>query len=220
MPRVTTLVRLVALSTAVAAPASASTRLPYRIDDSFTGHTLDGSTWVTDSQSPGTTQVVDHGSLQLTATSAAAAGLHDGILTLCQAQGDFDARVSFTLPVWPADDGVSVALNAPNLGNAFIQDAVGGDTYGLFVHPTGLTTRATHDTGGGLRLTRTGDMTSAYKRVSSSSQWTRIAHFSGPTTDTWAGVAIWNIEGFGGLPVTARTDSFHLRAAGLSCPPG
>jgi hypothetical protein len=218
MPNRTTAVLGLALTSGVLALApTASASLPLRVNDSFVGHALNGSTWVTDGQSPGTTQVVNHGSLQLTATSAAAAGFHDGILTRCQAQGDFDARMTFTLPVWPADDAVSLALNAPNLGNTFIEDAPGGDRYGLFVQPTSITTLPTTDTQGQLRLTRNGNVTSAYKRTSGSLPWTLIARFTGQTSDTWLGVAIFNEQGFGGLPVKAKINSFQLRAVGFSC---
>src|SRR5262249_44002104 len=116
------------------APATGShtgPQLADRIAHNLDGRSLNGEVLVTDQQRDGPSQDVLNGALRLTASSAASSGFHDGILTRCQARGDFDARIRFALPTWPADDNVSLAVNAPNLGNAFVEDAVGGDVYGL-----------------------------------------------------------------------------------------
>ena len=62
--------------------------LPYQISDSFNGTSLNSNLWFTDEQSAGTTQGVEGGALQLTASADAASGFHDGILTHCQAVGE------------------------------------------------------------------------------------------------------------------------------------
>jgi len=191
--------------------------LPYRISDSFKGNGLNGALWFTEQQSDGTSQVVQNGALQLTASNAASSGFHDGILTRCQAKGDFDALIHFTLLTWPAGDNVSLAVNAPNLGNTFVEDVVGGDVYGLFVQPSAFITIPASVRSGELRLSRRGDLTSAYVLPPLAGHWQQIAQFSGSTGDTWVGVAIWNISGFGGQPVSVRVDSFSLDAGGLSC---
>ena len=138
-------------------------------------------------------------------------------MTRCQAQGDFDAKIRFTLPTWAAGDNVSLAVNAPTLGNIFVENAVGGDVYGLFVQPSGFITIPSSVRSGGLRLSRRGDLTSAYYRAGHAWEWHLIAQFSGSTSGTWVGVAIWNISSFGGQPVSVQIDSFRLDAAGLSC---
>jgi hypothetical protein len=222
-----TLAALLAASAAVLPSASTgATRdvqsglpLPFSIADSFNGKSLDQTVWVTDQQSEGTTQGVQGRSLLLTASEAAASGFHDGILTRCQAQGDFDAQIHFTLLAWPDGDNVSLAVNAPNLGNTFVENAVGGDVDGLFVQPSAFITIPASVRIGDLRLSRRGDQTSAYLRSgpAAAAQWQQIAQFSGSTSDTWVGVAIWNISDFGGRPVSVRIDSFELDAAGLSC---
>ncbi len=191
--------------------------LPYRITDRFIGNSLNGAVWFTDQQSSGTSQGVQDGSLRLTASNTASSGFHDGILTRCQAKGDFDARIHFTLVSWPAGDNVSLAVNAPNLGNTFVEDAVGGDVYGLFVQPSGFITIPASVRSGELWLSRRGDLTSAYVHPAAAAQWQQIGQFSGSMNDTWVGVAIWNISDFGGQPVSVRVDSFELAAAGLSC---
>jgi hypothetical protein len=192
-------------------------QLPYRIRDSFNGASLNPAVWFTDQQSAGTTQGVQDGSLRLAASSAASSGFHDGILTRCQAVGDFDARIRFTLSSWPAGDNVTLAVNAPPLGNTFVENAAGGDVYGLFVAPSGFITIPTSVQGGVLRLSRRGDLTSAYILSGRGGQWNQIARFSGSTNPTYVGVALWNISDFGGKPVSVQVESFKLDAAGLSC---
>jgi hypothetical protein len=195
-------------------------QLPYQISDSFNGTSLNSAVWFTDSfQNAGTSQVVQDGSLQLTASSAASSGFHDGILARCQAVGDFDAQIHFTLSTWPAGDNVTLAVNAPPLGNTFVESAVGGDVYGLFVQqPLGYITIPRLPTRSGeLRLSRRGDLTSAYFRAGYAGMWHQIDQFSGSTSPTFVGVAIWNISDFGGQPVSVQVDSFKLDAAGLSC---
>lgn len=227
MRRLTALAVVLVASAAVLLAASSGARagnphtgpqLPYRISDSFDGASLNGSVWFTDQQSDGTSQGVQDGSLLLTASSAASSGFHDGILTRCQALGDFDAQIRFTLSTWPTGDNVSLAVNAPNLGNTFVENAIGGDVYGLFVQPSGFITIPASVRSGELRLSRRGDLTSAaYFRSGQAGQWHQIAQFSGSTGGTWVGVAIWNISDFGGQPVSVQVDSFKLDAAALSC---
>jgi hypothetical protein len=119
---------------------------------------------------------------------------------------------------WPANDGVSLALNAPPLGNTWINSAPGGEIYGLFVAPSGFTTIPTAASSGELRLVRRGDVTTGYER-STGSGWTMIGSFAGSTDDTYVGVAIWNTgEPFGGQPVSVRVTAFHLYAQQLVCP--
>jgi hypothetical protein len=192
-------------------------QFPYQISDSFNGTSLNPAVFGTDQQSDGTTQGVQDGSLRLTASSAASSGFHDGILTRCQAVGDFDAQIRFTLSTWPAGDNVTLAVNAPPLGNTFVASAVGGDVYGLFVSPSGFITIPASVRSGELRLSRRGDLTSAYVRSGHGWWWHQIAQFSGSTGPTWVGVAIWNISDFGGQPVSVKVDSFKLDAAALSC---
>ena len=225
-----------------AAPAGAfaGSQLPYQIRDRFAGASLNPAVWFTDMQSAGTSQVVQRGSLRLTASSAASSGFHDGILARCQAVGDFDAQIHFTLSTWPVGDNVTLAVNAPALGNTFVESAVGGDVDGLFVQPSGfITIPRLPERSGELRLSRRGDLTSAYFRAGATRGtgnsdhasrrgswrwrsgyariWHQIAQFTGSSSPTFVGVAIWNISDFGGQPVSVQVDSFKLDAAGLSC---
>ena len=205
---------------AVDAPSS-GLQLPYVISDNFAGTDVDSALWYVD-QGPyntGTTVGVQNGSLRLTATSAASSGFHDGITTRCQAVGDFDAQIAFTLSNWPADDNVSLAVNA-NLGNTFVENQVGGDVYGLFVpQPVGfqyITIPASVHTGA-LMLSRRGNLISAYVRSGPAGKWNQIAAFLGPMSPTFVDVAIWNVSDFGGQPVSVQVNSFKLAAAGLAC---
>lgn len=197
-------------------------QLPYRIRDSFNGTSVNPAVWYTDpGQNSGTTVGVQGGSLQLSASATASSGFHDGISTHCQAVGDFDARIRFTLSTWPANDNVSLAVNSIP-GNTFVENQVGGDVYGLFVKPSPTPTGFSYITvptsirSGLLWLSRRGDLISAYVR-SAKGSWSQIAKFTGSTSPTFIDVAIWNVSGFGGQPATAAVQSFKLDAAGLSC---
>jgi hypothetical protein len=188
----------------------------YQISDNFNGTSLNSSVWAT-IQGAGTTEGVQNGSLQLTASTAAASGFYGGIQTNCQAIGDFDAQIRFTLSTWPADDNVTLAINSP-VANTYMESAVGGDIYGLFVAPpSSFITIPGSVPSGELRLARRGDVISAYIRSSHAGKWHQIGHFSGSTIATWVGVFIWNLSDFGGQPVSVQVDSFKLDAAGLSC---
>ena len=162
-------------------------QLPYRISDSFDGTSLNAAVWFTDQQSDGTSQGVQDGSLRLTASSAASSGFHDGILTRCQAVGDFDAQIRFTLSNWLAGDNVSLAVNAPNLGNTFVENAVGGDVYGLFVQPSGFITIPTSVRSRELRLSRRGDLTAPTPALARQGSGTRSPSSAGRrVTPGWA----------------------------------
>lgn len=211
-------VLLTSVGGASAGDSGIGSQFPYRIADSFDGTSLNGNVWFTDIQSAGTTQTVQNGALQLAASSTASSGFHDGILTRCLALGDFDAQIRFTLSAWPAGDDVSLAVNAPYLGNTWVDSAAGGDVYGLYVQPSGFITIPRLPTrSGDLRLSRRADLTSAYFRPGPAGPWQPIGQFSGSTSGTWVGVAIWNISSFGGQPVSVRVESFELDAAALSC---
>ena len=201
-----------------AASAPAGTPLPYQISDSFNGTSLNSNLWFTDEQSAGTTQGVEGRALQLTASADAASGFHDGILTHCQAVGDFVAEIRFTLLAWPAGDNVSLAVNAPNLANTDVDSVVGGDVFDLFVAPSeGISIPASVHSGE-LLLSRRGGVFNAYVRSGSPGRWQLIGRLSGSTGNVWVGVAIWNASGpFGAQPVSVQVQSFKLDAQGLSC---
>jgi hypothetical protein len=214
---VAALIAVMALVVSASAGARAE-NLPYRISDSFNGTSLNSAMWFTDVfQGAGTTEVVHDGSLWLTASSAASTGFHDGILSRCQAVGDFDAQIRFRLSTWPAGDNVTLAVNAPPLGITSVISAVGGDVYTLYVPPSGYIQIPASVRSGELRLSRQGDLTSAYVRSGHAGNWQQIGQFSGPTSPTYVGVAMWSISDFGGQPVTVQVESFKLDAAGLSC---
>lgn len=197
-------------------------QLPYRIRDSFNGTSVNPAVWVTDEQTFGTSRGVQDGSLRLSASSAAGSGFHDGILTRCKVVGDFDARIRFTLSVWPTNDNVSLAVNAYPLGNTFVASAVGGNALGIYVPPgnaarTGHITMPASAHGGLLRLSRRGNLVSAYFRSGPTGSWNRLGQLIGSTSPTFVGVAIWNVSDFGGQTASVQVESFKLDAAGLSC---
>lgn len=210
-------VSLVASAAALPAASSAA-GLPLQISDSFNGTSLNSAVWFPDTQFAGTTQGVQDGSLRLTVSSAPASGFHDGITTICQAVGDFVAQIRFTLSTWPAGDNVSLAVNT-NIGNTFVDSEVGGDVSGLYILGSGAYVQIPVSVRSGeLRLSRRGDLISAYVRSGLVGKWQQSGQFVGSTSATFVDVAMWNTSGpFGGQPVSVQVESFKLYAAALSC---
>ena len=199
-------------------PAGDPHALPLQISDSFNGTGVNPAVWYNDAPYAGTSVGVQNGSLVLTASSAPASGFHDGITTRCQAVGDFDAIMSFSLTTWPARDNVSLAVNTI-IANTFVNSQVGGDVTGLFVNqPTAYVQIPVSVRSGDLRLSRRGDLVSAYIRPAHGGRWLRSGQFIGLTSPTFVDLAIWDTSGpFGGQPVSVQVGSFELYAAGLAC---
>jgi hypothetical protein len=200
-----------------AASPQAGGPLPFQLSDSFSGTSLNSSLWYSGVVPAGTTQGVQDGALQLTASADAASGFNDTIVTDCQAVGDFVAEIHFTLSTWPAGDNVTLALGAPPLGVATVSSSPGGDTYGLFVGSEGVTIPASVSSGE-LLLSRRGGLASAYARSVPGGRWQLIGRLNAPTSNVWVGPGIYNVYyAFGGQPVSVQVESFKHDAAGRNC---
>ena len=225
MLRKTSLVAAI-VATVFAFPAIAGGGIvtPHRIDEMFRGTSIDYSNvwawWGTNQ--PGFADFAQGGGVLTVNVSAGAQNdFNVGSQTRCLAHGDFDAQVGFNLVTWPAQNGVWVALmvggtpfNVYRVSWQFQQS----EAYGAYLPPAGTTLPAT-GTSGTLRLTRQGDIFTAY--YLSGRSWVPIISGTGPTGDVPLTLAVFNISGaatFAGLPVTVAFDNFHVFADRIVCP--
>jgi hypothetical protein len=204
--------------------ASGSTALaglvtPHHIEDRFSDQVIDSNVWWFNSSQPDQVALAEgDGHVTVNVSGGAANDFNAGLSTKCKATGDFDARLSFTLPVWPAFDGVGLLLMAGDTGfNVYRASASWGDSYGAFLPPAGNTIPATGSSGT-LRLVREGSTMTAF--YLSDHRWVAIASGPGPTFDVGINIAVFNISAatvFGGQPAIVEFNEFRLFADGIVC---
>lgn len=214
---------IAAAATAVVAAASAGTVTQQRIDDRFQGSTIDPDVWAFwGTNQPGfLTFAQGGGALTVNVAAGAQPDFNVGGSTRCLARGDFDARLDYSLPTWPARSGVWVSLMIT--GTPFNVYRVSwqfdpNEQNGAFLPPVGNTLPAT-GTAGRLRLARRGDVISAYFR--SGKHWIPLISGIGPTGDVALTLAVFNISNaspFAGVPVTVSFDHFRVDADAIVCP--
>jgi hypothetical protein len=203
--------------------ASAGVVTQRHIGDPFVGSAIDPNVWLPwGTNQPGLIDFGQGGGVMTVNVSASAQpDFVAGGSTRCLAHGDFDARVDFNLVNWPAENGTS--LNLAVAGTPYNVYRVSwqfdpSEAYGAFLPPVGTSTGAT-GTSGTLRLTRTGDVFTAY--YLSGLDWIPIISGAGPTDDVPLSIAVFNISGaytFAGLPVTIDFDNFKVNAQRIVCP--
>jgi hypothetical protein len=216
-------VAMVAAALVFPGVAGAGIVTPHRIDETFNGSSIDYShvwAWWGTNQ-PGLVDFAQGGGvLTVNVSAGAQPDFNVGGQTRCLAHGDFDAQVGFDLLAWPPQNGVTVSLmvggtpyNVYRVSWQFPQT----EAYGAFLPPAGTTLPATGTTGT-LRLTRQGDIFTAY--YLSGRSWIPIISGNGPTGDVPLTLAVFNISAaatFAGLPVTVAFDDFHVFADRIVC---
>ena len=164
------LAQVAALSAAVlacACIASAGIVTPHRIDETFSGTSIDyPHTWWSwgTNQPDAVTFKQANGVMNINVAATAQNDFNVSGATLCRARGDFDATVDFNLPTWPTGDGIWVMLQMT--GTPFNVYRVTwqfqpSEAYGAFFPPAGTSLPAT-GTSGTLRLSRRGDIFTGY----------------------------------------------------------
>jgi hypothetical protein len=218
---VASLVLVAALAFPVLGSAGAVTLR--HIGDPFNGSTLDPNVWLPwGTNQPGLVTFEEGGGV-LTANVLADAqpDIVVSASTRCLAHGDFDARVDFNLVNWPPQNGTTVSLaveGTPYNVYRVSWQLSPSEAYGTFLPPVQALASATGTTGT-LRLTRTGDVFTAY--YLSGLDWVPLASGTGPTDDVPLGIGVDNISAaspFAGLPVTVDFDNFKVNAQQIVCP--
>ena len=212
----------------VSAAALGGGATPKLIHDSFAGSSIDSNVWgwygTNQPDSVSISQV--NGALTVGVTSTAPNDFNAGLGTRCKARGDFDARLTFDLAAWPAENGVWVSLNTNTNGyNAYRVswhfDSV-EEAYGAYLpdaNPDGGLVASTDRTGT-LRLTRTESTWSAYFQ-SVLGDWVQIASGAGPSQDIEFIANIFNLSNvlqFGGQATTVKFTKFKVVADSVVCP--
>jgi hypothetical protein len=205
------------------AVARAGVVTPVSISDRFGGTSIDPNVWAFwGTNQPGLVDFAQGGgTLNVNVSAGAQPDFNVGGQTRCAAHGDFDARVGFNLVNWPAQNGVWVSLMVA--GTPFNLYRVSwqfdpSESYGAYLPPVAMTLPATGTTGT-LRLTRRGDIFTAYYLDGRS--WIPIISGTGPTDDVPLTLAVFNISQaatFAGLPVSVAFDNFHVVADRIVCP--
>jgi hypothetical protein len=204
--------------------ASAGIVTPHRIDETFTGASIDytHTWWFWNTNQPDSVTFDQaNGVMNINIAAIAQNGFFGGGATLCRARGDFDATVDFNLPTWPTSDGIWVTLQMT--GTPFNVYRVTwqyqpNEAYGAYFPPGGSSLPAT-GTSGTLRLSRRGDIFTGYYRNGPS--WVPIASGVGPTDDASVSLGVSNNPGvspFLGLPATITFDNLHVFADKFVCP--
>jgi hypothetical protein len=220
----TDVVVLTAVLLVSAGVASAGIVTPHRIDEMFTGTSIDYThTWAWwGTNQPDSVQFYQaNGVMNINVAPTAQNDFNVSGATRCLAHGDFDAVVQFNLPTWPTADGIWVSLMAT--GTPFNVYRVTwqfnpNEQYGAYLPPAGNTLPAT-GTQGWLRLSRRGDIFTGYYLDGLS--WVPILSGVGPTSDAGLTLAVFNISGaspFGGQAASVTFDNFHVVADQIICP--
>jgi hypothetical protein len=220
----TVAVAVVASLLAFPAVARAGVVTPHRIDETFTGTSIDYThTWAFwGTNQPQAVQFDQaNGLLNINVAASAQNDFNVSGATRCMARGDFDATVDLNLPTWPSGDGVWVSMSVT--GTPFnvyrvtwqLQPA---EAYCAYLPPAQALLPAT-GTSGTLRLSRHGDIFTTYYRNGLS--WVPIVSGVGPTNDASLTLGVANISApspFGGMAATVTFDNFHVFADQIVCP--
>jgi len=213
----------VVLAAAIAAAVAFSTVTPTSIEDSFRGTTIDPEVWAFwgTGQPEHVTIGQRGGSLTVRVAGSAPPDFNAGGETRCRVHGDFNAKVDITLVDWPAQNGVWAAMmiaGTPYNVYRVSWQFEHSEAYGAYLPPAGNTLPATGTTLK-LRLTRRGDVISAYYR--SGTHWIPLVSGIGPTGDVPLSLNVFNISNaatFAGQPVTVSFDHFQVDADAVVCP--
>ena len=161
----------------------------------------------------------EDGEVTIIVSREASDGFNATTTTRCRIIGDFDAQVRFQLLQWSGATGVWVSLMASDLGgvNAYRTDAF-GETYGVYIPPSGGTSVPAAGNTGVLRLTRQGSTITGFYQAGR--DWITIFAGRGPTDATSINLSVFNLPDvapFAGRPATVRFSDFKLTARTLNC---
>jgi hypothetical protein len=212
------------LVTSLAAPAAfADGSGTPQISDSFSGNSINTSTWWYGTNAPNAVAISQaEGHVTVSVSGHAPSDFNASLGTRCRAHGDFDARVAFDFTAWPVFDGVWVALMAFDgqnlLGNVYRASGSWGDSSGVWGPTFGGTAVPAAGTHGVMRLVRQGATMTGYYLVGG--RW--VAVFTGPVPLSDANFNLTvsnnsNATPFGGDWATIHLSNFVATADAITC---
>jgi dipeptidyl aminopeptidase/acylaminoacyl peptidase len=134
----------------------------------------------------------------------------------CQAPGDFDEQIDYTLLEWPSANGFRASL-AAYFANAFVQreSQPWGEQYSVFLDPS-FYAFPTSDTSGSFRLVRSGGFVTGY--FLNGLTWVPIASAPANGIAGVLGFAVGATADLTDQPVKVAFDNFRLNSGLLECP--
>ena len=194
-------------------------RRPIRISDDFGEPALNTKIWSTANTGSGAGLDLENGKLVFSiagdATFDPTGNVGSSVTTTCDFPFDFDARIHFTLPQWPAANGAALDLtsgSAVELIQRFT--APSGDGYNAL--PNGDTVLQFPDTSGWLRLRRSGSVIDA--DYLHGHRWLEIGSRNFGAA-VYLGLGLSTSQGaWQGQSVSAAIDKFTVTAPEVECP--
>lgn len=201
-------------------------RTPATISDNFDGTQIDPTIWYQIATGSGWTLTEKNGYVEFAFGADAQPGgaynrIGGHLGSQCKFPTDFDARVDFNLPAWPAKNGVVISLWAflSNVGYAAWRQSSPqwGELVGSYTAPGVAGGVQLADTTGSLRLARKNGVLTAYFLHKGSWDAVTSSHEAGLAT-----VAIGADAGsdFAGQPVVVDLSNFTVTGDDPVCPPG
>ena len=224
-----------ASATPTITPTPTSTPTPVYVDDFNDG--IKSSAWTALRQGQGADVQETDQHLEVSfaagATEDPATDAMAGIyISRCRLTGDFDVRVDYSLPVWPAYNGVRVGLSAgPRQSVEYAGYAVERVSFGAWeAYPMGGREvyladfvdgiRGLIDTthqAGALRLVRQGSILRGYYRDAAG--WALIYEATAQSTTVTIWLSAWSHDfAFAGQPVLVAFDNFTIANGQFACP--
>jgi DNA-binding SARP family transcriptional activator len=197
---------------------------PVRIADDFSDPQLDALIWGLWDSGTGASAAQQNGQLVFSIAADVTFesqfhGVGVNVGTKCKFPGDFDARVDFALPHWPAGNGASVSLAAYEADPVDLisrtTTSQWGDIYNTFPAQGSV---PLSDTSGSLRIARSKGIVRTY--LWHHGQWKKLSAqtISG---QIWVGMSLGTFaDRWQDMNVKATFDNFLVTASDASCPPG
>jgi len=192
--------------------------------DDFNDNRLNPALWRTNTSGSGVTITETNQRLEITLPATAhetGAGVFgSGLTSGCKVQGDFDLMVDYALLNWPSNNGVRIGLGAIGAVERVSRannEPPAGEHYAADFQGNTVITGTTH-TSGTLRMTRTGDVLTAYYR-NPDGQWVQIYTENGHTTQNiYFDFSVWSHDAyFANQAVQVAFDNFTLAQGRLLC---
>jgi len=202
---------------------------PVHIADDFSNAVLNRRIWKTWGTGTGSSYVQSNGEGVFSIAAGATFdpridNASSNIGTKCVFPGNFDARVDFTLPVWPPANGAAISLQGLAGGGYSVIELIQrvtapwGDGYQAWPGGTAAGLMQFPDDSGRLRLTRSHGIIRA--QFSHGGQWQEMGHkrFGGEIRiDLNVGAFEQDWQG---QDISAAVDNFTLTAPDARCPAG